>query len=100
MICCRVMGKSLRCVSGAVCAQVGFPSGACRWVDIPFTREESLQTEKSFKITCESSTADFTVHITVHVAEHTVLQCCSAYTYVYMQDRSVIFYGEHFLIYE
>ena len=35
----------------------------CRWLDIPFTREESLQADKTIKITCEfsllSSSASF-----------------------------------------
>ena len=32
---------------------VSFPSGSYRWVDIPFTREETLQGYKTFKINCE-----------------------------------------------
>ena len=28
-------------------------ASATRWVDVPFTRDESLQADKKFKITCE-----------------------------------------------
>lgn len=33
--------------------QVSFPSGCARWFDMPFTREESLCADKSFKINCK-----------------------------------------------
>lgn len=33
--------------------QVSSSSAATRWMDIPLTREESLQTDRKFKITCE-----------------------------------------------
>lgn len=33
--------------------QVAFPSGTARWFDFPFTREESLAADKSFKINCK-----------------------------------------------
>ena len=33
--------------------QVAFPSGTVRWFDFPFTREESLTADKSFKIYCK-----------------------------------------------
>ena len=32
---------------------VSLSSGASRWMDIPFTRDESIQADKGFKITCE-----------------------------------------------
>ncbi len=32
---------------------VSLSSGASRWMDMPFTRDESLQADKGFKITCE-----------------------------------------------
>ena len=31
---------------------VSLSSGASRWVDIPFTRDESIRADKGFKITC------------------------------------------------
>jgi len=34
---------------------VNVSSGASRWIDIPLTREESIQAAKTFKINCESS---------------------------------------------
>ena len=30
-----------------------FSAGSYRWIDIPFTREESLQADKTFKLNCE-----------------------------------------------
>ncbi len=35
---------------------VSFPASMCRWVDIPFMREESLQADKMVKISCELCT--------------------------------------------
>ena len=35
-----------------LCAQVSFPANCHRWVDIPFTRDESLQADKLIKINC------------------------------------------------
>lgn len=32
---------------------VSLSSGASRWMDIPFTRDESIQADKGFKINCE-----------------------------------------------
>ena len=32
---------------------INFSSGAGRWVDIPLTREESIQADKGFKINCK-----------------------------------------------
>lgn len=32
---------------------VNMASAATRWIDVPFTRDESIQAEKRFKITCE-----------------------------------------------
>ncbi len=32
---------------------INFSSSASRWVDIPFAREETIQADKGFKITCK-----------------------------------------------
>ena len=48
------------CVCACVCVQVSFPASCHRWVDIPFTREESLQADKLIKINCKTT---YSVHM-------------------------------------
>ena len=68
-----------KCIHVHVHVQVSFPANTHRWVDIPFTREESLQADKTIKINCKIT---YSVCLCVSTHETISVHCTCVCTHL------------------